>query len=79
MKILVTGGAGYIGSHVVLELCDEGYDVVVLDDLSLGNESSVDKRAELSKDRRLIKILKKVIPEVDAIIHLAAFKSAGNQ
>ena len=34
MKILVTGGAGYIGSHVVLELCDEGYDVVVLDDLS---------------------------------------------
>ena len=35
MKILVTGGAGYIGSHVVLELCDEGYDVVVLDDLNL--------------------------------------------
>ena len=78
MKILVTGGAGYIGSHVVLELCDEGYDVVVLDDLSLGNELSVDKRAEFIKGSTLDKeILKKVIPEVDAIIHLAAFKSAG--
>ena len=78
MKILVTGGAGYIGSHVVLELCDEGYDVVVLDDLSLGNESSVDKRAEFIKGSTLDKkILKKVISEIDAIIHLAAFKSAG--
>ena len=78
MEILVSGGAGYIGSHVVLELCDEGYDVVVLDDLSLSNESSIDKRAEFIKGSTLDKkILKKVIPEVDAIIHLAAFKSAG--
>ena len=78
MKILVTGGAGYIGSHIVLELCDEGYDVLVLDDLSLGNESSVDKRAEFIKGSTLDEqILKKVMPEVDAIIHLAAFKSAG--
>ena len=78
MKILVTGGAGYIGSHIVLELCDEGYGVIVLDDLSLGNESSVDKRAEFIKGSTLDKkILKKVISEIDAIIHLAAFKSAG--
>ena len=78
MKILVTGGAGYIGSHIVLELCDEGYDVLVLDDLSLGNESSVDTRAEFIKGSTLDEqILKKVMPEVDAIIHLAAFKSAG--
>ena len=42
MKILVTGGAGYIGSHVVLELCDSGYDVLVLDDLSLGFRENVD-------------------------------------
>ena len=78
MKILVTGGAGYIGSHIVLELCDEGYDVLVLDDLSLGNESSVDTRAEFIKGSTLDeKILKKVMPEVDAIIHLAALKSAG--
>ena len=44
MKILVTGGAGYIGSHVAMLLCDEGHDVVVLDDLSLGTREAVDKR-----------------------------------
>ena len=36
MKILVTGGAGYIGSHIVLSLCDNGYDVIVLDVLRGG-------------------------------------------
>ena len=36
--ILVTGGAGYIGSHVVYELIDQGYKVTILDDLSLGND-----------------------------------------
>ena len=47
MKILVTGGAGYIGSHVVLELCDSGFEVIVFDDLSLGFRENVDQRAEL--------------------------------
>ena len=46
MKILVTGGAGYIGSHVVLNLCDLGHKVVVIDDLSSGDKRSVDLRAE---------------------------------
>ena len=49
MKILVTGGAGYIGSHVVLELCDEGYDVVVLDDLSLGRKALAHPQVCLTK------------------------------
>ena len=45
-NILVTGGAGYIGSHVVYELIDRGYSVTILDDLSLGVEENIDPRAE---------------------------------
>ena len=55
MKILVTGGAGYIGSHVVLELCNSGYQVVVLDDLSNGNQNSIDERAEFFWGSTLVK------------------------
>ena len=45
MKILVTGGAGYIGSHTVVELQQAGYDVVVLDNLCNSSEKSL-KRVE---------------------------------
>ena len=47
MSVLVTGGAGYIGSHMAWELVDHGEDVVVLDDLSTGFEWAVPQRAEL--------------------------------
>ena len=78
MKVLVTGGAGYIGSHVVLHLCDKGYDVVVLDDLSMGSKEAVDDRAffiegSILNSSDLINSLN----GVDTVIHLAAFKSAG--
>ena len=43
--ILVTGGAGYIGSHAVVELLDNNYDVVVIDTLENGFNEFVDKRA----------------------------------
>ena len=43
--ILVTGGAGYIGSHVTRDLLDNGYSVLVLDNLSTGHLEAVDKRA----------------------------------
>ena len=46
MNILVIGGAGYIGSHVTHELCDQGYKVAVLDDLSSGFIGNVDKRSD---------------------------------
>ena len=78
MKILVTGGAGYIGSHIVLELCNSGYQVVVLDDLSNGNQNSIDERAEFILGSTLIKEdVEKALNNVDAVIHLAAFKAAG--
>ena len=78
MKILVTGGAGYIGSHVVLALCEGGYEVVVLDDLSSGNREAVDDRAEFIQGSTLNNDdLATALNGVDAVIHLAAFKAAG--
>jgi UDP-glucose 4-epimerase len=80
MKIFVTGGAGYIGSHIVYELCDAGHEVTIYDDLSLGREENIDKRAVFvlgsTLDRpRLAKALSD--KEFDAVIHLAAWKAAG--
>ena len=78
MRVLVTGGAGYIGSHVVLELCDKGYEVVVLDNLSSGNKSAVDKRAKFINGSTLnISDIELGLEKVEAVIHLAAFKAAG--
>jgi len=78
LKVLVTGGAGYIGSHVVLALCEEGNNVVVLDDLSTGNREAVDKRALFIQGSTLNDDdLSKGLNDVDAVIHLAAFKAAG--
>ena len=79
MNILVTGGAGYIGSHVVLDLLDSGHKVTVLDDLSLGYEKNVDVRAKFIRGSTLseqdLKTAFSTGP--DAVIHLAAWKAAG--
>ena len=79
MNILVTGGAGYIGSHVVIELLDSGYDVTVLDDLSLGFEENVDRRAEFIEGNILneqdLETALSIRP--DAVVHLGAWKAAG--
>ena len=48
MAILVTGGAGYIGSHTVVELQNSGYDVVVLDNLSNSSEKALDRVKEIT-------------------------------
>lgn len=79
MKILVTGGAGYIGSHTVYELCDAGHDVLILDDLSLGQRENIDPRAEFvpgsTHDASLCRSL--LADGVEAVFHFAAWKAAG--
>ncbi|HKS38788.1 MAG TPA: UDP-glucose 4-epimerase GalE [Verrucomicrobiae bacterium] len=75
MKVLVTGGAGYIGSVCVEQLLDAGHDVTVYDNLSEGHRSAVDQRAPfvhapLSEEARITRALKDAGAE--AIIHFAA-------
>jgi len=79
MKVLVTGGAGYIGSHVVLDLINAGHDVVIMDDMSLGCEENIHPDAEFVKGCTLDEgILDDVMAQnIDAVVHLAAFKAAG--
>ena len=79
MKILITGGAGYIGSHVVYELIDQGHDVTILDDMSLGLEENIDPRAEFVKGTTHSgSDLDSVLSNgMDGVIHLAAWKAAG--
>ena len=77
--VLVTGGAGYIGSHLVLELCEHGYDVTVFDNLSTGHKMNVDSRAELIQgdilnEDELEDAFKQ---SYDAVFHFAALKGAG--
>jgi UDP-glucose 4-epimerase len=85
MRVLLTGGAGYIGAHVAVELLAEGHDVVVVDDLSTGYAEAVRRVEALSgrsvrlhvgdvADRR---VLDPALVGVDAVIHLAAFKMVG--
>jgi len=52
MAILVTGGAGYIGSHTVVELQNAGYDVVVLDNLSNASEKSTGQSIKKSQENQ---------------------------
>ena len=77
MKILVTGGAGYIGSVLVRQLLEKGYFVRVIDSLKWGGDSLYDvmtnKNFELYKaDIRNISDVKKSLIGIDGVIHLAA-------
>ena len=79
MRILVTGGAGFIGSHTTEHLVRAGHDVAVLDDLSTGNAANLEAVAGdielLEADIRDYQNLERACEGVDAVLHLAAISS----
>lgn len=79
MSILVTGGAGYIGSHMVLHLLEKGYEVVIADDLSTGNKEAMlaNKfyQADIKDEKAMSRLFKE--NQIDGIIHFAAFSLVG--
>ena len=79
-NILVTGGAGYIGSHAVVELLDSGYNVIVLDNLENGYIELVDKRVKFYQgDIREINSFENVFKEnkIDAVMNFAGYIKVG--
>ena len=81
MRILVTGGAGYIGSHVVLAALDRGYEVTIFDDLSTGKKENINDNAifilgSTTKQTDISNVLRG--NQYDVVIHLAASKAAGD-
>lgn len=87
MKILVTGGAGFIGSHTCVELLEAGHDVVILDDLSNASGTVVDKIETITgkrpafyqadaKDRAVLHEIF-TAHRIDAVVHFAGFKAVG--
>lgn len=87
MTILVTGGTGYIGSHTVIELINNKYDVVIIDNLSNSKIDVVDKIEKITGVRPKFylgdvcdkDILNKIFGEnkIDAVIHFAGYKAVG--
>ena len=86
-KILITGGAGYIGSHTAVELLNEGYEVVVYDNLYNSSEESIKRVEELTGktvkfyegdilDADFLKTMFEM-EKIDAVIHCAALKAVG--
>lgn len=83
MKILVTGGCGYIGSHTVIELLNNNFDVVIIDNLENSKEEIIDVIEEISgKKVEYVKgdikskcEIDSVMKNIEAVIHFAAYKS----
>ena len=87
MKILVTGGAGYIGSHTCVELLNSGHEVVVVDNFYNSSKESVSRVEKITEkkislyggDVRDRALLEKIFTEhkIDCVIHFAGLKAVG--
>ena len=87
MNVLVTGGTGYIGSHTCVELLNEGYGVVVVDNLCNSNPKSLDRVKQITGkelkfyegDVRDEELLRKIFTEneISCVIHFAGLKAVG--
>lgn len=87
MKILVTGGCGYIGSHTVVELLNDNYEVIIVDNLSNSKEDVIDKIKQITnKDVTFYKVdvcdkekMNEIFDKegIDAVIHFAGYKAVG--
>ena len=87
MNVLVTGGAGYIGSHTVVELLNAGHNPIIVDDLSNAKGDVIDRIETITGKRPVMYVmdckksenLRKVFKDykIDAVIHFAAFKAVG--
>ncbi len=87
MKVLLTGGAGYIGSHTVVEMCKAGHDVVVIDDFSNSSPRVMARVEELvghkipfyEADVANEEVLDRIFAEhkIDAVVHFAGLKAVG--
>ena len=87
MAVLVTGGAGYIGSHTCVELLEAGYEVVVIDNLYNASRKSIDRIKEITgKDLTFYEgdildrdILNRIFENesIDSVIHFAGYKAVG--
>ena len=87
MAILVTGGAGFIGSHTCVELLNAGYDVVIADNLYNASEKAVDRvkqitgkdlkfyKADIRDKEAMNEIFEK--EEIESVIHFAGLKAVG--
>ena len=87
MNVLVTGGAGYIGSHTCVELLNSGYGVIIIDNLCNSNPKSLDRVREITGkdfkfyegDVRDADLLHKIFAEneIGCVIHFAGLKAVG--
>ena len=86
MSVLVTGGAGYIGSHTVVELLNRGEEIVIVDNFSNSKTEMLDKIKEIAKkdfkfyevdllDREKLNNVFEENPDIDSVIHFAGLKA----